>query len=99
MTTANLTDVKNGFSAYVAKVRRGERIRILSHGVPVAELVPISPTRASASDEEARLADLERRGIIRRGVGGIPPEIMRPGPRIKGRPASEILIEERHAGR
>jgi hypothetical protein len=50
-------------------------------------------------DEEARLADLERRGIIRRGRGGIESGILKPGPRPGGRPTSDLLIEERRSGR
>jgi prevent-host-death family protein len=98
MAAAKLSDVKNDLSRYVARVRRGERIRILVRGVPVAEIVPIESTRESDDDEEARLADLERRGIIRRGIGGIEAGILRPGPRPRGRPTSDLLIDERRSG-
>ena len=99
MAAAKLSDVKNDLSRYVARARRGERIRILVRGVPVAEIGPIDSSREPARDDEARLADLERRGIIRRGRGGIEAGILKPGPRPHGRATSELLIEERRSGR
>jgi prevent-host-death family protein len=99
MAAAKLSDVKNDLSRYVARARRGERIRILVRGVPVAEIGPIVSTHEGDDDEEARLADLERRGIIRRGSGGLEKGILKPGPRPRGRATSDLLIEERRSGR
>jgi prevent-host-death family protein len=98
MAAAKLSDLKNDLSRYVARVRRGERIRILIRGVPVAEIVPIEILGESSDDDEARLRDLERRGIVRRGKGGLEPGIMKPGPRPRGRPTSELVIAERESG-
>jgi prevent-host-death family protein len=99
MAAAKLSDVKNDLSRYVARVRRGERIRILVRGVPVAEIVPIDGlSESNDDDDEARLRDLERRGIIRRGKGGLEAGIMKPGPRPRGRPTSEMVIQERESG-
>jgi prevent-host-death family protein len=95
---AKLSDVKNDLSRYVARARRGERIRILVRGVPVAEIVPIDIQRDGEGAEEARLVDLERRGIIRRGKGGLEPGILRPGPRPRGKATSEMVIDERRSG-
>jgi prevent-host-death family protein len=100
MAVAKLSDVKNSLSRYVARVRRGERVRILVRGVAVAEIVPIeSAQRDDDGPDENRLADLERRGIIRRGKAGIEPEILKPGPRPRGRATSAVVIEERRSGR
>lgn len=99
MAAAKLSDVKNDLSRYVARARRGERIRILVRGVPVAEIGPVESARGGAGDDEAHLAELERRGIIRRGRGGIEPGILKPGPRPRGRATSDVLIEERRSGR
>jgi prevent-host-death family protein len=97
---ANLSDVKNDLSRYVARVRRGERVRILVRGVAVAEIVPIEAGERDGDDpDENRLADLERRGTIRRGRMGIEPEILKPGPRPRGRATSTLVIEERRSGR
>lgn len=99
MAAAKLSDVKNDLSRYVARARRGERIRILVRGVPVAEIGPIDTVREGDDDDEARLADLERRGIIRRGRSGLEPGILKPGPRPRGKATSDLLIEERRSGR
>jgi len=98
---ARLSQVKNELSRYVEHVRRGGRVRILVRGVPAAELVPVMPAARMAHDEEALLKDLERRGLVRRGRGGVPPAILRGAvrPRRSGRPLSEIVIEERRSGR
>lgn len=98
MAAAKLSEVKDDLSRYVARARRGERIRILIRGVPVAEIGPIDSTRETGDDEEALLRDLERRGIIRRGKGKLEPGILKPGPRPRGRPTSELVIEERGSG-
>jgi prevent-host-death family protein len=99
VAAAKLSDVKNDLSRYVARARRGERIRILVRGVPVAEIGPIERTREADDNEEAQLADLERRGIIRRGRPGIEAGILKPGPRPRGSATSDLLIEERRSGR
>jgi prevent-host-death family protein len=98
MAVAKLSDVKNDLSRYVARVRRGERVLILVRGVPVAEIVPIE-AGGSPADHDAELRDLERRGIIRRGKGGIEAEILKPGPRPHGgRPTSQLVIDDRRSG-
>jgi len=101
MKSASLTDVKNDLSRYVERVRRGERIRILLRGTPVAELVPVSPWRASGWSE-AELVALERSGIVRRGRPLTAREeraLSSRGPRVSGGRAVEILLAERRSGR
>lgn len=96
MKVANLARVKDGLSRYVDYVKRGGRVRILVRGVPTAELVPV--VLAEGSDDEAELRELERQGIVRRGTGKFPRELMRPGPRVRGTPLSEIVLAERKSG-
>jgi prevent-host-death family protein len=100
MKRAKLSEVKNHFSEYVSYVRRGGYVRILVRDVPVADLVPVA-ARGGARDglDEEILADLERRGLVRRGGGEAPAALLRPGVRTKGRPLSELLIAERRSGR
>ncbi len=95
MEIANLADVKNQLSRYIERVRRGERVRIAVRGVPVAELGPIPP---SPEGEDAALDELARAGVVRRGVGGIPRDLLKPGPRVRGRAASDAVLAERSAG-
>jgi prevent-host-death family protein len=90
MKTANLSDVKNDLSRFVDLVRRGERVRILVHGVPAADLVPV--------EAGGELGELERQGIVRRGTGGWAKELDEPGPRVPGDSAVAALLKDR-AGR
>jgi hypothetical protein len=61
----------------------------------VADLVPV----VEMEGDEWELSELERRGIARRGAGGVDPQLLQPGPRAKGPPTSKILVEERRSGR
>ncbi len=99
MKVANLTDAKNDLSRLVERARRGERVRILVRGVPAADLVAVEVGSGEAGGEEAELAELEKRGVIRRGAGGVPAALTRPGPRVKGGRAIAALLDERRRGR
>ena len=103
MKVANLADVKNDLSRYVAQVRRGARVRILVRGVPAADLVPVEGARDARASDEAELIELEADGWVRRGK--VSPtskeslELDRPGPRVRGGRAVEVLLEERRSSR
>ena len=98
MKVVKTADAKNNLSRYLAYVRRGGRVRILDRDEPVADLVPVRADGAGGDgdgDDEALLASLERRGIVRRGESGaIPRDLLRPGPRV-ATDAAALLIEER----
>jgi antitoxin (DNA-binding transcriptional repressor) of toxin-antitoxin stability system len=91
---AKISQVKNQLSRYLALVRKGEIVRILDRDVPVAQIVPIDRPAGSAAGPEI-LADLERKGLIRRGTGRIPRTLLTRSP--PGRPAGVLaaLLEER----
>ncbi len=101
MKLANLTEFKNNLSRYVDCVRQGETIRILVRGVPAADLIPVSESVENKASLERQLADLERRGLIRRrGSGRIPDEILdEPAPAPDGMQLSEYVTEERRSGK
>jgi prevent-host-death family protein len=64
MRTVGLRELKNRLAEYVRHVRAGESVRVTDRGQVVAELVPPAPARSR--DLEAGLAELERRGVLRR---------------------------------
>jgi antitoxin (DNA-binding transcriptional repressor) of toxin-antitoxin stability system len=101
MRAANLAQVKNQLSRFVAMARRGTRVRILVRGVPAADLVPVE-TGPTPESEEHDLGELERLGLVRRG-GKLGPgdekELGRPGPRVRGGRAAEAVLAERRSGR
>lgn len=53
MVEVGVRELKNDLSAYLRRVARGERVRVTSRGMPVAELVP--PERRSDDDLFRRL--------------------------------------------
>jgi prevent-host-death family protein len=64
MKPVSVSEAKARLSALLDRVKAGETITITDRGVPVAQLVPLDG--AGEVDWEARLASLERRGLITR---------------------------------
>lgn len=97
MGTTTITEAKNKLSALIDRVQAGESITILERGRPVARLEPI----VEQDDPTGRLERLERAGIIKRGGGKPPLDLIRTrGPRIKpGFSLVDAVIEERRNGR
>jgi antitoxin (DNA-binding transcriptional repressor) of toxin-antitoxin stability system len=65
MKKATISQTKNSLSAYLELVKRGETILILDRDRPIARLVPVEAARRG---DDARLADLERLGVVRRAA-------------------------------
>lgn len=72
MTVVGVAKLKASLSAYLAQVKSGRELIVTEHGRPIARMVPIRAGHVDEVDdeEEAHLADLERRGILRRGRHG-----------------------------
>ena len=92
-----IAEAKAQLSKHIAYVRRGGQVRIFDRNVPVADLVPVQAGE-QAGDDDALLAEMERRGVVRRGKGGpLPKELLEPGP--AGARVLAALLEERRGGR
>jgi prevent-host-death family protein len=98
MKTASVSETKNNLSAILRKVREGESYLIVDRGTPVARLDPV--TNEEKGDDQRR-ADLERRGILRRGRGKVRKEIFEtPPPALpKNLSVLALLLDERENGR
>lgn len=70
MIQVGVAELKAHLSEYLARVQAGEVIVVAHRGRPVARIVPSIPR--NASEEDARLLDLQRRGLVRIGTGVIP---------------------------
>ncbi len=93
MLTASVTEAKNNLSKLLKKVKHGESVLILDRNVPVARLEPLAP--GSTEADEAKLLDLERRGLLKRETGKLPKNFWtRPLPKLKGS-LVEALLKER----
>ena len=95
MKNAMISELRDGLSEYLARVRKGETVIVYDRDVPIARIEPITP----AEKGDAWLIEAQRRGIIRppkiRGGAKIPKPV-----RTK-KPARvlEALLEERRSGR
>lgn len=70
MIQVGIAELKARLSEYLARVQAGEEIVVADRGRPVARLV--SPVPYTASEEDLRLLDLQRRGLMRMGSGVLP---------------------------
>src|SRR5947209_5627916 len=100
MRTVKLSEAKNNLSRYVAEVRAGGRVQVAVRGRPVVELVRIEELEAG-DDWERTVEALIRRGAVRgpRVRPGTSKELFRAGPKLRGKPLSETLVEDRRSDR
>ena len=93
MKGVNVATLKNRLSHYLREVKKGEEIIIRARNQPIARIVPMH----GAADEDAELASLAARGIIRLGKGrGLGEEFWKlPAPRVSAEILKRALDEER----
>lgn len=98
MKKASVSETKNRLSAILDQVKEGETFLITEHGRVVARLEPVRSTE-SKTTERAKIADLERRGILTPG-GRIPDEFFKmPRPKLpKGMSLVAEVLKEREEG-
>lgn len=103
MLRTSITELKRSLSAYLRDVKAGEEVLITDRGRPIARLVPVDDTDFSvveADSMEEHLADLEQRGLIRRGTGKLPEGFWdMPRPADPEGLVRKGLIREREEGR
>ena len=86
-------ELKTRLGTYLARVRKGETILVTDRGEPVAELRPIVPPAADAT--EAALEKMAAEGLITRPMRKGPLQPFVPIRTRSGRLASDIIIEDR----
>jgi prevent-host-death family protein len=70
MQQVGIATLKARLSEFLARVKEGEEIVVTDRGRPVARLVP--PGKQMADAKDGRLLDLQRRGVLRVGLGHLP---------------------------
>ncbi len=85
-------EFKNRLGRYLQAVREGQTLIITDRGKAVAEVTPASQKDAAASTVDEKLRELNARGLIRLATKPFPK--FRPA-KSKGKPASQMLIEDR----
>ena len=99
MIRATISEVKNGLSAYLRRVRSGESVLVLDRRTPVARIVPVGRAleharHADDVDENARIERLERAGVLSRRSFESPLEVLGQ-PFRRGTGLLEALLDER----
>lgn len=71
MLTATVSQVKNGLSAYLRRVKAGETVLIVERKTPIARIVPLtdqtSNSPMSSDSDRARIERLVAEGVAVRG--------------------------------
>lgn len=93
MVEVGIKELKDGLSAYLRRVARGEHVRVTSRGEPVADLIPAQP----AKGEDPELLQLEAEGKIT--LSRLPRPRRNPVPAKTRRSASRYVLDEREAER
>lgn len=86
MRTVAIAKLKAGLSGYIESVKAGEQVVVTNRGRPVALIVPIDPNISL----DARRAELIAKGLVRPGLGPIPPELIE-GAAVPGLTADRAL--------
>ncbi len=95
MKEAQISTLKNQLSRYLAFVRKGEIVRIVDRNRPVAHIVPIGHAVHGRPVGTEALAEMERKGLIRRGTDHIDREILDGDPPGSSVGVLDALLEER----
>ena len=93
MKTATITELKNQLSSIIDRVRAGESVLVTDRGQPVVRIEPVG----ADADDDARLARLERTGVVRKPSAATP-GLADPISIGKGS-AVDVLLDERRSGR
>ncbi len=94
MTTVSTRKLKDGLSAYLRRVERGEQIVVMRGKKAVAAIVPFDETRGL--DEDARLRQLAAQDLLVLPDDSTPADRFT-APRVpaRGKSASEMVLEDR----
>jgi prevent-host-death family protein len=92
MRTVGSRELKNRLGRYLGLVKKGETIVVTDRGKPVARILPTGSEQEEAGGLEKVLQRQEDEGHLRRGTQ--PFKRFRPI-RVKGKPLSEMILEER----
>ena len=95
MKTANIGELKNNLSSFLAEVKRGGEVLVSDRNVPFAKIVPLNRT----DDYEAEELELVAKGLMSLPEDDSPlPDSFWDDdlPYVPGNRAIEVLLEERY---
>ncbi len=76
MKKANISQLKDQLSSYVAYVRRGGSVRVFDRDTPVAELVPICRGPGDATGTALPMEQLARDGVVDLATASLPDDLL-----------------------
>ena len=99
MIRVTISEVKDGMSAYLRRVKAGESVLVMERQTPIARIVPVDldsqgGREGDRVDEEAKLARLEQAGVLVRRGSGSPLDVLGQ-PLRAGAGVLEALLDER----
>jgi prevent-host-death family protein len=97
MSVVKISDLKNRLSHYLRQVQRGESVLVSDRNRVIARIDPAGDVSRSGPDDARWLDDLERRGVVRRGVGKLPRGWLGRRPKVNADVVG-ALLEERQEG-
>jgi len=96
MKKARISELKNRLSHYLRFVRRGESVLVLDRDRAIARIDPVG--MEDTGDTTDWIADLERRGAVRRPAARLPGDWLRGRVDVPGDVVA-ALLSERESGR
>jgi antitoxin (DNA-binding transcriptional repressor) of toxin-antitoxin stability system len=93
MDPVNVAELKNRLSRYLRIVRRGGAVLVRDRQRVIARIEPAGEAGRGAGPEADRLADLEARGVVRRGRGRITRAQLERRPRVRADVVGALLAE------
>ena len=93
-----VSELKNRLSHYLRQVRGGATLLVCDRDHVIARIEPAGGADLVADDDARWLADLERRGTIRRAVKPLPKNWLARRPKTKA-DVVRALLNERDEGR
>ncbi len=97
MKSVNIAELKNRLSHYLRMVRRGEAVLVRDRDRVIARIEPAGGSASEHKNDSDRLLDLELKGIVRRGRGGISSKLLAKLPKTNA-DVLATLLQERKEG-
>lgn len=96
MKKADISKLKASLSEYLLRIKSGEEVIVTKRGLPIAKLVPISPSGIILEE----LQEMQKAGLVSIGKGKLPKDFWAlPRPLDPKGSVLQALLEEREDGR
>lgn len=98
MITVRISELRNRLSHYLREVQRGKSVLVADRDRVIARIEPVGGVTAADGGDASWIADLERRGTIRRARRRLAADWLEHRPRVSSDVVA-ALLDERDDGR